>query len=199
MINTVIFDIGNVLVDFHPMEGMKTLGFSQEAVEVFKEKIFSGLWEECDGYPLSDQEIRKKFKKAVPGYEKEVDRLWDHITVVTAVYDYSMDWVKNLKERGYKVYILSNFGQRAFEENSKLYTFLDYVDGQIISYRESLLKPQLEIYECLAKRYQVNPENAVFIDDRPVNIEGALQCGFRGICFKDYEQARKELEQMLGN
>lgn len=198
MIDTVIFDLGGVLVDFHPLQGLQTLGFSKDAMAVFKEKIFAGLWEECDGYPLSDEAIRAKFKDAVPGYEQEVDQLWDHITVITGVYEYSAHWVKSLKKRGYQVYILSNFGQRAFEVNSRLYSFLDDVDGKVISYAERLVKPQPEIYECLMKRYRIDPAKAVFIDDRPVNIEGAVSCGFHGIVFESYEQANTELEKLLG-
>ena len=48
MIDTIIFDLGGVLVDLHPIEGMRKIGFSEKAVEEFENKIFSGLWEECD-------------------------------------------------------------------------------------------------------------------------------------------------------
>lgn len=196
-INTVIFDLGNVLVDFHPLDGLRELGFDEECVEVFRKNIFSGLWEECDGYPLSDEEIRKKFKAAVPGYEKEVDQLWDNVSVVTSVYEYSVEWVRSLKERGLKVYILSNFGQQAFKVNSKLYTFLNYVDGKVISYAECITKPSAEIYECLLERYQINPAEAVFIDDRGVNVEGAKAVGIHGIVFTNYDEVSAQLEAML--
>lgn len=198
MINTIIFDLGNVLVDFHPADGMKQLGFSEEAVAAFSNNIFAGLWEKCDEKPISDREIRKLFKDAVPGFEKEVDILWDNITVVTGVYDYSCAWIRELKERGYKVYILSNFGQRAFEINSQIYTFLEDVDGKVVSYEVEMTKPDAGIYRYLAEKYNINPREAVFIDDRKANVEGALACGFKGILFESYEQAKAELEDMLG-
>ncbi|MDD6570878.1 MAG: HAD family phosphatase [Thermoflexaceae bacterium] len=197
MIRTIIFDLGGVLVDFHPVEGMKKLGFSEEAVESFKKNIFSGLWEKCDEKPLEDYAIRKLFKEAVPGFEKEVDLLWDNITAVTGVYDYSCAWIKELKERGYQIYILSNFGQRAFEVNSQLYTFLGDVDGKVISYEVKMIKPDAGIYHYLSEKYHLNPKEAVFIDDRKVNVDGARACGFQGIVFDNYEQARKELEYMM--
>lgn len=197
MIHTIIFDLGKVLVDFHPVDGMKKLGFSAEAMESFKNNIFSGLWEECDAKRMSDSEIRDCFKNAVPGFEHEVDVLWDNIIVVTSVYDYSCAWVKELKERGYKLYVLSNFGQQAFEMNSKMYDFLDYMDGKVVSYDVEIVKPDKRIYECLIEKYKINPENAVFLDDRQENIDGAISCGLNGILFENYEQARTKLEQLL--
>lgn len=196
-IDTIIFDLGKVLVDFHPVAGMKQLGFSKEAIESFERNIFSGLWEECDAKRMSDKEIRDCFKKAVPGFEHEVDILWDNITVVTSVYEHSGPWVKELKERGYKLYVLSNFGQQAFETNSKLYDFLDYMDGKVVSYDVEIVKPDKRIYECLIEKYGINPENAVFLDDRQVNIDGAAACGLNGIVFENYKQAKIELEQIL--
>lgn len=197
MIRNIVFDLGSVLVAFHPVEGMRKLGFSEEAVSCFRDNIFSGLWEECDRNPLGNEEIRELFKSCVKGYEKEVDLLWDNISVVTAVYDYSCQWIKSLKERGFRVYVLSNFGQQAFETNSRLYTFLEDMDGKVISYEIGKIKPEPEIYQHLFEKYGLDPSESVFIDDRMVNIEGAIRCGMKGICFENYEQAAGELERLI--
>ncbi|MCX4268232.1 MAG: HAD family phosphatase [Lachnospiraceae bacterium] len=197
MIRTVVFDLGKVLVEFHPIEGMKKLGFSKEVMERFQSNIFSGLWEQCDAKPIGKEEIRDLFKRAVPGLEREVDFLWDHITVVTGVYDYSHQWILDLKRRGYQVFILSNYGQQAFEANAKVYPFLKDVDGMVISYQVEMVKPNPKIYQYLAEKYQIKPEEAVFLDDRKENVDGAAACGFSGIVFENYKQAREELERLL--
>lgn len=197
MIRAIIFDLGKVLVEFHPLDGMKKLGFSEEVIEEFHKKIFSGLWEQCDARPIGKREIRELFKKAVPGLEQEVDFLWDHITVVTEVYDYSHPWILDLKRRGYQIFILSNYGQQSFEANSKIYPFLADVDGIVVSYQVEMVKPNPEIYRYLAKKYQILPEEAVFLDDRKENVDGAISCGFSGIVFKNYKQAKEELEELL--
>lgn len=196
-INTVIFDIGGVLVDFHPLEGMREMGFSNEAIEEFRVKIFSGVWEACDQYPYEDLEIRNLFKSKVPGFEREVDMMWDNLHPISRMYDYSVEWIKDLKAKGLKIYILSNFGKRAFEINSEIYPFLDYVDGRVVSYEIQKIKPDKEIYECLLGKYNINPAQAVFIDDRKINIDGAIKCGLKGILFEAYEQAKQELEELL--
>lgn len=197
MIRSVVFDLGKVLVEFHPIEGMKKLGFSKEVIDQFQKNIFSGLWEQCDAKPIGNQEIRSLFKKAVPKLEQEVDLLWDHISVVTGVYEYSHSWILDLKRRGYRVFILSNYGQQSFETNSKIYPFLSDVDGIVVSYQVEMVKPNPEIYRYLAKKYKILPEEAVFLDDRKENVDAAIACGFSGIVFESYPQAQKELETLL--
>lgn len=197
MIRAIVFDLGNVLVEFDPINGMKKLGFSKEAVTQFQEHIFSGLWEQCDARPIGNKEIRELFKKAVPGFEQEVDVLWDHITVVTRMYEYSQAWISDLKRRGYQVFILSNYGQQSFAANSKLYSFLSDVDGMVISYQVEMMKPNPEIYRYLAEKYHILPEEAVFLDDRKENVDGAIACGFSGILFENYYQGREALENLL--
>ncbi len=193
MIDTVIFDVGGVLVDFHPEAGMREMGFSDEAVKVFNNKIFSGLWEECDRYPYEDKEIRDLFKSRVPGYEREVDIMWDNLHPISNAYEYSVGWLRELKAQGLKIYILSNFGKRAFEINSEIYPFLELIDGRVISYEVQLIKPEPEIYKCIIDKYSILPENAVFIDDRKINIDAAIKFGLKGIVFENYNQARMEL------
>ena len=198
MIDTLIFDLGGVLVDFHPIEGMRKIGFSEKAVEEFENKIFSGLWEECDKYQYSDSQIRQLFKERVPGFEKEVDMLWNKLHSITGTRDYSNEWLEDLKARGYRLLVLSNFGKNSFEINSKIYDFLKYMDGGIISYELGLVKPDDAIYKALMEKYNIVPERAVFIDDRDENVQAARALGIKGIVFENYEQARRELERVCG-
>jgi putative hydrolase of the HAD superfamily len=197
MTDTVIFDLGKVLVEFQPLEGMKKLGFSAEETDIMLDKIFGSVWEECDRIPYSDEEIRALFKKQVPGMEELVDKMWDNVTVFTYVYEYSRRWIEDLKAMGLKVYILSNYGKQAFETNSKTYGFLDLVDGMVISYQEMKVKPDPEIYEILLKRYNIDRKNAVFIDDRQINIDGARAVGLNAILFEGYEETNKKLMELV--
>lgn len=196
-IDSIIFDLGGVLVDFHPLKGIQELGFSEKAQKAFEEQIFSGLWEECDRIPYEEEEIRNLFKQRVPGYEAEVDLLWDNLPVITGVKDDTMNWLENLKERGYHLYVLSNFGKRAFEINSKTYDFLKLMDGKVVSYEIQKCKPEPEIYRELETRFGIEPARAVFIDDRENNVIGARQLGYHGIVFESYQQAKEELEKLL--
>lgn len=197
MIDAVIFDLGKVLVEFQPTEGMKRLGFNNDEIKTINEKIFSGLWEECDRIPYSDAEIRQLFKERVPGLEHLIDKMWDNVFVFTDVYDYSRQWITSLKKRGIKVYILSNYGKQSFEVNSKKYDFLELVDGMVISYQEKVVKPDPRIYEILMERYNIDCGKAVFIDDRQANVDAATALGLNGIVFTNYKDTSRELEELL--
>lgn len=196
-IKNIVFDLGGVLVDFHPEAGMRAMGLSEEAISAFLNNIFSGLWEECDKYPYEMEEIRSLFKSRVPGYEKEVDMLWDNLTKVTGVRPYTEKWLTELKEKGYRLYVLSNYGKCSFEINSKIYDFLKYMDGMVISYEVIKLKPEPGIYECLLEKYGLRREECVFIDDRQINVDGAKACGIEGLLFTTYEETSAKLDQLL--
>jgi putative hydrolase of the HAD superfamily len=196
-IKNIVFDLGEVLVDFNPDRCMRTLHFSEQAIEAFHAGIFPDLWEACDKYPYEDVEIRALFKEHVPGFEKEVDLLWDNLQSITGVKPYADEWLASLKADGYGIYILSNFGKNSFEINSPLYEFLKYADGMVISYQICELKPDRAIYEHLLHKYDLKPEECVFIDDRQINIDGAIRCDMQGILFKNYEEANAALQTLL--
>ena len=197
-IRNVVFDIGGVLADFRPDRVMEALRFSEEAKEAFRREIFSRVWLDCDRIPYDDGEIRALFKAAVPGFEAEVDRLWDGLAPITRELPYAQEWLRSLKARGYRIYVLSNYGKRSFEINSPRYGFLALTDGQLISYELRQLKPEPEIYLSLCARFGLRPEESVFIDDVPANVEAAERLGFAGIVFASYERAAAELEALTG-
>ena len=101
-----------------------------------------------------------------------------------------------LKEQGYKVFLLSNYGKTSFEaarDHGRL-SFLPLVDGSVISYEVQIVKPEPGIYHALLEKYDLKAEECVFLDDRADNIEAARALGFLGIVVESYEQAKKELE-----
>ncbi len=197
MIRNIVFDIGGVLASFVPEHVMDVLGFSAEARDAFRREIFGRLWLTCDRIPYDDAEVRALFKAAVPGFEAEVDRLWDGLAPITREMPYACDWLAGLKARGYRIYILSNYGKRSFEINSPRYRFLSLADGQLISYEVQHVKPEPEIYRLLCARCGIRPEESVFIDDVPANIEAARALGFAGLVFDGYETTSARLEPLL--
>lgn len=68
------------------------------------------------------------------------------------------------------------------------FSFFKEVDGYIVSAVEKMKKPDLRIYNLICQRYQFNPEECLFVDDRQVNIEAARQAGMNAVLFEDYNQ-----------
>lgn len=199
MINTIIFDIGMVLVYFRWRELFADLGFEGEKFnKIANATVHNPWWNEFDKGEMTVEEIIDKYAESAPEYKEDIASIYDHKEEFVELYDYAIPWIRELKERGYKVYVLSNWSEPVYEANKETHLrFMKELDGEIMSYREKMIKPNREIYQLLCSRYHIDPKEAVFLDDNEANIEGAKEFGLHAIHFKSYEQAKEELEQYL--
>ncbi len=200
MIKTVIFDIGNVLVDFSWRQMFEQKGLAGEILDrVAKATVLSSVWCEIDRGIWNYEEVLDAFAKQDKEIENEIRRvLFDTHGIVTKR-DFAIPWIIDLKEQGLQVLVLSNFGEKVLTDCQDAMDFLSYTDGGIISYREHLLKPQPEIYKLLLERYHLIADECVFIDDLQVNVEGAKAQGIHGIIFEGYEMTKKKLIEVIEN
>lgn len=198
MIKNVVFDIGNVLIAFSWREVMLDVGIKPEDTETIADAtVRSKYWSELDRGIMTDEQIVDGFISGAPQFEKEIRRFFAHVTESMPPFDYSKGWLHSVKERGYNVYILSNFSNNNFNACKPSYTFLEEADGMIISYQHKTIKPERKIYEILLETYSLDPRECVFIDDRDDNIAAAVELGFSGIVFKSYEDASAKLDTLL--
>lgn len=199
MVKNIIFDVGNVLVEFRPIGLMEDLGFPKDVIdELYNKVVMNAMWNELDRGIQTEKEVIEDFKKLVPGLESYLDQFFFDTTNLCFSYDYSADWLKSFQEKGYKTYILSNYPKDIWALHEKTqFTFMPYVNGKIVSGYVKMIKPDEEIYKCLLETYNLKPEECVFMDDRPANIETARKLGFNGIVFTSKEEAEKELEKLL--
>lgn len=197
MIKTVIFDIGNVLAGFDWKNFYLKFGYSEEILyRLAKATVKSDAWSEYDRGAISDEELIEKFVENDPDIEKEIRESLSNVEDMVVRYDYAIPWVQELKEKGYKVLVLSNFSSKGYRECRKALDFLDYVDGGILSFQENVVKPEPEIYKLLLERYHLNPEECVFMDDTERNLPAAREFGIHTILFESREQAAEELRKL---
>ena len=197
MINTVILDIGNVLAHFRWEEYLKECGYEEEVIcKIGNATVRSKHWKEWDRGVQEDEELIAQCCVLEPSLEKEIKSLFDNVEQLAKEYDYSVEFIKQLKANGYKVYLLSNYGRRHFQLDQHNYKFMKYVDGGIISYQVHHIKPEPEIYEALINQYHINPMEAVFLDDLQENLDGAKPFGFHTIQVKTQEQAIDDLKKL---
>lgn len=199
MIKNIVFDIGGVLIDFHWKRTMQERGCSPDGIACLEEKIvMSESWNELDLNILPEEEIFNRFRKMVPGYEDTIDMLIEYKSEIVTPFSGSRKWIKSLKERGYRVYLLSNYPKSFFEIHAaKRFDFMDLVDGAVISYELQCIKPNAGIYTHLLDKYALKPQECVFIDDRQVNVEAARKLGMQAICFHSQKQAIGDLDDLL--
>lgn len=197
MIRNIIFDIGNVLSDFCWKEFLLDQGMSEEmAMRIGRATTMHPVWNEIDRGVWSTEQLLKAFVENDPEIEEEIRRAYADIHGIVRPRAYAIPWIKELKAKGYNVYYLSNFSQKAEEECADSLAFIPYTDGGILSFREKITKPDPGIYELLLKRYGLKAEESVFLDDTPRNVEGAKAVGMQAVCFRSKEQAEEELQKL---
>nr|WP_318683801.1 HAD family phosphatase [uncultured Acetatifactor sp.] len=197
MIRNIVFDIGNVLTDFRWKGFLRDKGFDEDMVERIAEaSIMSPCWEEFDRGDWDEERLLQEFIKNDPEIEQELRSSFSCVTGMVTIRDYAIPWIKELKEKGYRVLYLSNFSYKAYVECAEALTFLPYMDGGILSYREKLVKPNPEIYRLLLDRFSLLPRETVFLDDTLKNVEAAREQGIYGIHFESREQACLALKEL---
>ena len=181
-LDAVIFDLGNVLLDYNPKRFMLEMGIAPEhtdrLLQIFPQ---SEEWKQLDMGLISDDEFLAAALRKEPSLRREINLFHKHW------YDYFHAIPENaaafyqIKEAGAKTYILSNFQRTCFRVMQEHNIFLDEFDGRVISFECGMRKPQPEIYELIISRYQLNPAHTVFIDDMDVNIDAARAAGLHTI------------------
>lgn len=193
MIDTVIFDIGNVLTEWHWHDSFVEW-FGEDLVDTLANAtVMSPEWAEIDRGVLTEEEVVALLTKNAPDYPEQIRRIVHDSHELVTVYPYAADWVRDLKKKGYKVYILSNFSEFGFNRVKDTFDFLPYADGALISYEVKLVKPDRKIYETLCERFDITPENAVFLDDNAKNTEAAREFGLHAITVENKEQTDRDL------
>lgn len=197
-INTIIFDVGKVLVEFDWEGYLDTFDFDAPTYETVANAVYrSPLWDDHDRGLLSDEEYLQLFIENAPDYEAQIRAVFENEGNTVRLYDYTEDWVRSLKEAGFRLYILSNYSRSMYRNTHHKMAFLPYMDGTVFSYEVQQRKPYHCIYKTLLKRYDITPEKAVFIDDRLENIRSAEDLGIHGIVFTGYEDAQAKLQNMI--
>ena len=195
MIRNILFDMGNVLIHFDRDLFISQLGVSPEDGQLLKREVFLSVeWVQMDRGTLTDEEAAKQICKRLPSHLHDaVEQLvlkWDDpILPVEGMYEL----VKELKDAGYGLYLLSNasFRQHAYWTRIPCSIFFD---GTIISSDEGVMKPRADYFLRALQKFGLNASECFFVDDLPANVEGAHFCGISGAVFHtDVQLLRHQL------
>jgi len=196
-INSIIFDFGGVLVDWNPRYMYKDVFENNSEMELFLTQICSEDWnlQQDKGRSLSE------------GTRVLQDKFPEHRTNIQLYYDQREKMLKSdipenvailpqLKLK-YKLYGLTNWSAETFPVALKRFSFFKYFDGIVVSGEEKMVKPDEEIFYLMLKRFGLEAENCLFIDDNLKNINTAKKLGFSTIHLKEMTDLKTELS-LLG-
>lgn len=183
-IDTAIFDIGNVLIDFAWESYMRSLGFDAVTYEHVADAMFrSEDWDQGDLGRISTEEWLGLFIENDPEYETAIRGTFAGFGASIVPYGFLDEWLSLFRENGIKLYFLSNYSKEMYRQSKEQLSFLDCFDGGIFSWKEKCMKPDAKIYQLLLERYDINPQKAVFFDDRRENVKAFEAFGVHGIIF----------------
>ena len=197
MIRHIVFDMGQVLVNFSADLFTERLRLSREDAQLIRQEVLATTeWVRMDRGTISDDDALARMCARLPERLHDtaaylVHRWNDPIVPVPGM----ADLVRDLKDAGYDLYLLSNAASRQ-------HTYWHDIPGSacfsgtFISADYHLLKPEDAIYQAFFRRFGLQPEECLFIDDSAANIEASENAGMAGIVFHgDAARLRRQLAE----
>ena len=169
MIKNIIFDIGRVLIGFEWKDYVNSLFDEETAERVTAAMWGTGYWKELDRAVLTDDEIVERFYSAGPDVKEEIWEAFSRVGECVKRRDWAIPVIDDLKARGYRVLYLSNFSEHVMSSNREALDFVPHMDGGIFSCDVNVIKPAADIYLKLIEKYDLKPEECIFIDDHKDN------------------------------
>ncbi|CAL1519898.1 HAD family phosphatase [Chitinophaga sp. MM2321] len=193
--NTIIFDLGAVLIDWDPRYLYRKIFTSEEEVAHFLQHVCTADWNEEQDAGRSLEEGTALLVAAHPQYEAQIRAFYGRWKeMLGGAIEGTVQVLQQLKNSGkYKLYALTNWSNETFPLALVEYPFLQLFDGIVVSGKEKQRKPSPAFYQLLLDRYQVAAEKALFIDDNLRNIKAAQEYGIDSIHFNHPDQLKKEL------
>ena len=196
MIKNIVFDMGNVLFTFKPGEYIRRLGYTGRDAEVLETEVFlTPEWCAMDRGTLKPPQAARILAQRLPGHLKAaVEPLVCHWWEGDLMPVPGMgELIQEVKNNGYGIYLLSNASRDLYKYFHRL-PAADCFDGLLVSADWLMAKPQHEIYEKLYARFDLIPDECLFVDDRIDNVEVAQLTGMHAIVFRgDVSRLRREM------
>jgi 2-haloacid dehalogenase len=197
-IDTIIFDLGGVLIDWNPRYLYRKIFSTEEEITWFLENVCTPEWNDQQDGGRSFEEATNELIAKFPDHELAIRAWYERWqeTIGGRIHE-TVELLSAIKEsKRYKLYALTNCSAETFPWALTNFDFLHWFDGIVVSGVEKSRKPFPEFYQILFDRYQINPAQAIFIDDNIKNVEGALKVGLPTIHFQNSQQVRKELAKL---
>ena len=200
MIKNLVFDLGNVLIEWNSEKILTYFEPEKERQQVLRQVIFeSGVWHQTDRGERSLKEACEEVLAQLDvSYHSAVKNILYHWYEVVHVYSGLQERIRLWSDQGYRIYILSTTCEIFYHiEKAGLLPIYPLLSGYILSSEVGVVKPEAEIYQKLLKKYNLNPVESVFIDDIQANLDTAAELGFETILSTSETENIRAMETLL--
>ena len=200
MIKNLVFDLGNVLIEWNSEKILSYFEPEEGRRQVLRKAIFeSGVWHQTDKGELSLKEACNEVQAGLDdSYHSAVKNIFYHWYEVVHVYSDLQEKIELWAKQGYRIYILSTTCEIFYHiEKAGLLPIYPLLSGYILSSEVGVVKPEVEIYHKLLKKYGLDPVESVFIDDIQANLDTAAELGFETILSTSETENIRAMETLL--
>lgn len=200
MIKNFIFDFGNVLTQYDPIAwATNIMGGDREKGAYLHDKTIDNkkFWDDYDAGLCSEEEIIERLSCDIePEYRNAVKEFTTTVERCFKQYDEMVPVLNELKKRGCRTYLLSNFPKEMFIRVSSRCPILKLLDDTVVSYKIHLIKPHREIFEYVLITYGLQSQETLFADDMEVNTKAAQELGIHGYTFTTAQKFTEHLKEL---
>ncbi|UOQ80178.1 MULTISPECIES: HAD family hydrolase [Hymenobacter] len=195
VITTIVFDLGGVLIDWNPRYLYKKLFTDEQEMDAFLNTITTPDWNEEQDAGRTLAEGTALLVAKHPEHRELIEHFYGRWPeMLGGAIQGTVDILTELRASGrYRLYALTNWSAETFPIALEQFEFLHWFEGIVVSGTEKSRKPFPDFYHTLLTRYQIEPSQAVFIDDNERNIHAAEAVGLHAVHFQSPEQLRTEL------
>ena len=195
-INTIIFDLGGVLIDWDPRYLYRKLFDNEQDMEHFLAQVATSDWNEEQDAGRSLAEATALLIAQHPEQEMMIRAFYDRWTeMLGGAITETVEILTHFKEStNYDLFALTNWSAETWPIALEQFEFLHWFQGVLVSGQEKMRKPAAAFYHLLEKRFPLELKHSLFIDDNRRNVEAARELGLRTIHFQSPEQLKKELK-----
>ena len=200
MIKNLVFDLGNVLIEWNSEKILTYFEPEKERRQVLRQAIFeSGVWHQTDKGELSLKEACEEVLTQLDAsYHSAIKNIFYHWYEVVYVYSDLQERIRLWVAQDYRIYILSTTCEIFYHiEKAGLLPIYSLLSGYILSSEVGVIKPEAEIYHKLLKKYGLDPVESVFIDDIQANLDTAAELGFETILSTSETENIRAMETLL--
>ena len=187
-IQTIIFDLGGVLVDWDPASlFLKRFQGDRDKTNWFLKHVCTSAWNVEQDAGRSIEEGNRIKIEQFPEYESDIRAFYkDWPQMFSGSIEGTLAIFEAIKaSKKYNYYALTNWSAETWPTALELFPFFNTFEGVVVSGQEKTRKPYKKMYDILLDRFSVDPETAVFIDDNLDNVQAAKKIGMQGIHFKN--------------
>ncbi len=192
-LTTVVFDLGNVLLDWDPRRLFRELIDDPDELEHFMTSICNRAWHDEQDRGRSTVEATAELQQRHPEHADLIAAYYGRWPDMTAgALPATVDILRELRDAGVRLIGLTNWPAQTFPPARDRFEFFSWFDGIVVSGEEGMAKPDEEIFTLLLDRYDVDPSTAAYVDDTSVHVETARRLGLTGFVFSDAVRLRKD-------